>query len=390
MIIPVVISFIASLIILNVAVLPINQNFNINEDTSEKVAINYILKDKGSVLGVQEVNAEEQAENKNRLPDFEEEEVDREKVIVLDKANNMKIFVETPKEIGNTVIRVVDNLKKIAKESLKPLRRDNRLPVNGDKDIELLSEPYKLEARSGTVYDVKNNTFVFKKEANNHLPIASITKLMTALVFLDNNPGFDQIYKIRKEDRREGGKIYVYQGEQIKVKDLFYLSLVGSANSATISLVHSTGMTEEEFIKEMNLKAKNLGLYQTNFKDPVGLNTGSYSTAKDIALLAKEALSHIEIREATKSPSHSFKTEEGRAKTIYTTDDLLINFPTNGVKLLGGKTGYTDAAGYCFVGGFINKDGRELISVVLGAKTSNERFSETKNLINWTFENIDK
>jgi hypothetical protein len=379
MILPIIVSFMASLIFLNSAVLPINKNFSDNNADSK--AMNYAVGKTGSVLGVNESSAEE---NVDMLLAMEEN-----KIKVESDSNPKKLMVEAPKDISQSVIKVVNDLKNITEKNLEILRPGSGLPESKDKNTGLIENPYDLKARSGVVYDVKNNNFLFKKNQSSRLPIASITKLMTAIVFIENNLGFDEIYEIKDEDRREGGRIYVYRGDQISVKDLFYLSLVGSANTATVALVHSTGMTEEEFIFKMNEKAKNLGLMHTSFKDSVGLSANNYSTANDIALLAKEALSYPEIREATLKSSHSFKTVQGRSQIVYTTDQLLNNMPKNGVELFGGKTGYTEAAGYCFVGGFVNETGEEIISVVLGAESDKARFLETKNLINWVFENIE-
>jgi D-alanyl-D-alanine carboxypeptidase len=379
MITPLIVSFIASLVFLNSAVLPISKNFSDNDIDNR--TINYAVSRTGSVLGVNESRAEG---NTEISPTLEE----KNKIKIEAKIEPKKIIAEAPKDMSNSIIKVVDDLKNITKDSLEVFHPGYGLPVSKEKNVGLIENPYDLKAKSGVVYDVKNNNFVFKKNQASRLPIASITKLMTAIVFVENNPGFDEVYEIKDEDRREGGRIYVYRGDKISVKDLFYLSLVGSANTATVALVHSTGMTEEEFVSKMNEKAKDLGLVRTNFKDAVGLSANNYSTANDIALLTREALSFSEIREATLRSSYSFKTLQGRTQVVYTTDQLLSNMPKNGVELFGGKTGYTDAAGYCFVGGFVDKTGQELISVVLGTESDKARFSETKNLINWVFENI--
>jgi D-alanyl-D-alanine carboxypeptidase len=378
MITPLVVSFIASLVFLNSAVLPISKNFS--DNNIDNKTINYAVSRTGSVLGVNESRAEE---NTEISPVLEED-----KIKIEAKIEPKKIIAEAPKDMSNSVMRVVDDLKNITKDSLEVFHSGYGLPVSKEKNASLIKNPYDLKAKSGVVYDVKNNNFVFKKNQASRLPIASITKLMTAIVFIENNPSFDEVYEIKNEDRREGGRIYVYRGDKILVKDLFNLSLVGSANTATVALVHSTGMTEEEFVSKMNEKAKDLGLMHTNFKETVGLSANNYSTANDIALLAREALSYPQIREATLRSSYSFKTLQGRTQVVYTTDQLLNNMPKNGVELFGGKTGYTDAAGYCFVGGFVNETGQELISVVLGTESDKARFSETKNLINWVFENI--
>ena len=159
---------------------------------------------------------------------------------------------------------------------------------------------------------------------------------------------------MRAEDKREGGKIHLFMGEKVRVKDLFYTSLVASDNVAAIGLINSTGLSLEEFIMKMNEKAAEIGLAKTSFKDPLGLNDNNVSNALEIAKLANKALLRDEIRNAAMTKMYEFKTQQGRAKVIYNTDDLLSVFPENGIEIKGGKTGYTEAAGYCFFGKFPN------------------------------------
>lgn len=276
------------------------------------------------------------------------------------------------------------------------LRVAPRLPRSEDrpiisaernKPVQPAIAPFALKAAAGAVMDIRNNKIIFAKNADRKRPIASITKLMTAMVFLDNNPGWDDIYQIKREDRREGGRIYLYTGEKVRVRDLFYLSLVGSANTATIALVRSTGMSEDEFTRKMNDKARDMGLANTVFEDPTGLSDNNVSTPEEIAKFAAVALTNGDISEATLSKEYTLTTLGGRKKTVYSTDRLLGAFPQNGIRITGGKTGYLELAGYSFVGKFVDRDGREMISVVLGGESKDSRFSETRELIEWAYEN---
>jgi len=231
-----------------------------------------------------------------------------------------------------------------------------------------------------------DRSFLFAKDADVVQPIASITKLMTALVFLDNNPGWEEVYQISSEDRVLGGRLNLYLGERVKVKDIFNTSLIASDNGATLALVHSTGLDEEEFVEEMNIKAKELGLVNTSFVDPIGLSDSNVSTAREVAWLAKTALGDRDITEATSKKEHRFKAVNGRNKVIESTNYLLFDTKKS-FKVLGGKTGYTNEAGYCFVGRFRNSDDREFIAAVLGSDGINTRFQETKKIVNWTIDN---
>lgn len=247
---------------------------------------------------------------------------------------------------------------------------------------------FSLDHGKAAVWDEHSRTFLFQQEGEKKVPMASITKLMTALVFLENNPGWDHVHEVTREDRREGGRIFVYLGDKVEMEDLFNISLVASANTATMALVHSTGMTEEEFVEEMNRKAESIGLVKTEFTDVSGLDEGNVSTAKELARLAEVALEDADIREAVLKKEYEFTTRQGDTRTVLSTDSLLKTFPYKGIEILGGKTGYTPEAGYCFVGKFRDKEnGRELISVVLGTEDEKARFKKTGELIDWAYRN---
>lgn len=245
----------------------------------------------------------------------------------------------------------------------------------------------QLAATSSAAIDCKTGKTLYNKEMDQKWPMASITKLMTALVFLDRNPGWDSAVEMKNEDRREGGRIYLFSGEKVKAKDLFYFALVGSDNTAAAALARSTGLSEKDFIAEMNSKAGSLKLKNTHFEDLTGLSGNNISTAREIAELAKAALANEEISKATLTNAYDFTTADGRKKHIDTTDYLLDNFSQNGLKILGGKTGFIDASGYCFVGKFTNHNGNEIISVVLGTDSKNARFQQTKKIVEWVYEN---
>lgn len=246
---------------------------------------------------------------------------------------------------------------------------------------------FVLNADKGAVLSVSDRSLLFKKNADKVQPIASITKLMTALVFLDHNPGWNEVYEITAADNISGGHLNLFLGERIKIKDLFYTSLIASDNGATIALVHATGLSEADFVKEMNEKAHRLSLLKTKFADPIGLSDNNVSTATEVAWLAKEAFSKKEISETTTNSEYKFITANGKEKKIESTDYLLFDSAPGPWQLLGGKTGYTDTAGYCFVGRFKDNQGRELISAILGSSGKNDRFKESKSLIGWVWQN---
>ena len=234
--------------------------------------------------------------------------------------------------------------------------------------------------------DTKSGTELYGRGEDEVSSIASITKLATALVFLEHNPGWDSRYEVKAGDIVTGGRIYLSVGERVHTVDLFNLALVASANSAAKALARSTGLSEEEFIALMNAKAEEIGLTATHFVDPVGLGNDNVSTPRELAKLVEYALNVPEIEKATKQKTYQFKTLSGQTRIVATTDNLLGHFPLGSISIEGGKTGYTESAGYCLAGKFENADGREVVTVVLGTDDINARFEDTTKLVEWVYD----
>jgi D-alanyl-D-alanine carboxypeptidase len=242
---------------------------------------------------------------------------------------------------------------------------------------------------ASVVMDAQSGEVLFENRSDSPAPIASITKLATALTFLDFHIDLDSSIEILPSDIVTGGKIYVKPGEKLKIGDLLHLSLIGSGNSETKALSRSSGLSQDEFIGKMNEKMKSLGLTNTSFADPIGISEKNVSTAKEIAELAHIAFENEKIESIVSLKSYSLTTEGGRKISVYSTDSLLTKYPDGDIKIIGGKTGFTNSAGYCFVGGFENEKGRRLISVVLGEDDYNSRFRETEKLISWAYANYE-
>lgn len=230
----------------------------------------------------------------------------------------------------------------------------------------------------------EKESVLYYKSIDKILPIASLTKIMTTIIALENfNP--EEIIKISKTSvdisGDNGGLI---RGEELKVKDLLYIMLMESSNDAAMALANDNPrLPYEEFINLMNSKARELGLNITRFQDPIGLSPDNQSTALEIVNLTKYALNFPLLSEILRTPE----------ATIYSIDNQFIHNLTNTNKLLGkipqiigGKTGFTDEAGGCMltvstVSG--SSDDNYLITVVLA---STQREDDTEKLINWTKE----
>ncbi|MFA5106842.1 MAG: serine hydrolase [Patescibacteria group bacterium] len=237
---------------------------------------------------------------------------------------------------------------------------------------------------SAVVFDPIGGQQLFRKNPNTVRSIASLTKLMTVLVFLDHNPGFGQEVEITEADQIAEGSIGLEVGDKVIVRDLFYASLVNSANNATQALARSTGMSREVFVAAMNQRAKDMGLSNTHFVDVTGLDPGNVSTASEVARMADFAFRNAEISQATTLPNHEFTTlNTNRTIRFNNTNKLLESF----LHLSGGKTGYTEEAGYCLAIRTDDGQGHDIVVVDLGTAGPDERFQEVKGLISWTFEN---
>lgn len=245
-----------------------------------------------------------------------------------------------------------------------------------------------LTAKSALVMDKTSEAQLFSLKAEEVRPIGSMTKLMTALVFLENQPDWDKVITIEVADGNQG-RLYLSEGDKATVRDLFYTSLVGSSNNATMALARSVGVSLEEFVRKMNDKARRLGLVQTEFTEPTGLDPENKSTAREIALLLKNALAEEAIKEAVLLRSYSFQLKSINEKRRVVSTDLLLSQETGrGLvkKINGGKTGFVEEAGYCFVMEAEDKDGHQIIVTILGSQTHWTRFSEAKALAEWAFK----
>jgi serine-type D-Ala-D-Ala carboxypeptidase (penicillin-binding protein 5/6) len=309
-------------------------------------------------------------------------------------ANDLSFTAASQVDFGfnnGRVLGAIEQVNHLPLAAYNHFHPENYLPLAEDKKYFPLKDgdgQLSVAASSSLVMDSETGELLWGENVDQKRPIASISKLMSALVFLDSVPDWTRVYKMKKSDVRIGGRSYVYEGEELTIGDLFHLSLVASDNTAVIALASSLGLSEEEFVVKMNQKAEELGLLDTYFQDATGLDARNVSTVKDVAVLAKKSLIRKDIRETVLKDKYQFKTLAGRAVSAVSTDALLKSFPDNGSKLIGGKTGYTAEAGYCFVGGFVNHEGRGIITVVFGARTDQSRFRETSKMADWAFSNF--
>jgi serine-type D-Ala-D-Ala endopeptidase (penicillin-binding protein 7) len=230
-------------------------------------------------------------------------------------------------------------------------------------------------ARNAILLDPLTGEVLFEKNASRSVPIASLSKLMTALVFLEQNPDLDKEVTVRADEIAGAGHTQLRRGEVVPLGELLRMSLMCSDNCATRVIALESGLAPDEFIARMNRKSIELGLTGTRFVEFTGLNEHNVSTAADVARLLHAAANEPLIAEITTTRSYEFHTTR-RWHTIGNTNRLLYGR----YEVLGGKTGFIREAGYCFAT-WVRAQGRDLIAVVLGAPTNATRFADAVRLI---------
>jgi len=236
----------------------------------------------------------------------------------------------------------------------------------------------KISSEAAILVDLEDGSVILHKDETAKRSIASLTKLATAIAFLETNPDMTRIETVLKEDKEGAGRSRLWSGEKLALYDLFHLMLICSDNVAARVISRSTGIAPDKFVANMNDIATRLDLVDTHFADPTGLDPNNVSTAADCALLFKAALEKDAIVDAISKKNHSYSAINGkRLYTIYNTNRML--FGRN--EVIGGKTGYIKESGYCLAFGVEDLDGRKLAAVVLGAPTSGYRFRDAAKLV---------
>ncbi|NQU99754.1 MAG: D-alanyl-D-alanine carboxypeptidase, partial [Parcubacteria group bacterium] len=216
----------------------------------------------------------------------------------------------------------------------------------------------------------------------------SLTKVMTSVVFLENNPGMDSEVMISSYDSAVGAHIGLASGDIVKNRDLFFTTLVGSKNNAAKALARSTGMSTTDFVNRMNDKARELELPNTSFVGVTGLNSGNQSSAIDYAKLSIYAYKNLEMLQASTAKSYGFSTiNSGKYLSCANTNKLLHS----SLYITGGKTGYLpyDWGGinYNLMVKARDDDGNEVVGVIMGNNSPSDIRADMESLIRWGFDN---
>ena len=238
--------------------------------------------------------------------------------------------------------------------------------------------PPKLVARAALVMDVNTGRIFYEKNADEQREVASTQKLMTALLVCEHG-GLNNLLTVEKGDLRVvPSKLYLRAGEQHPRHVLLKTLMIKSANDVACCLARDNAGSVQQFLEKMNARARQLGMSNSHFLTPNGLTEeGQYSTARDMARLARATYNQPVIRDAISTRDFDFKHNSGRVRALKNTNRLLVTSPyCNGM-----KTGFTNAAGRCLISSGQN-DGAEVIVVVLGS-TSKSIWNDSQSLLHW-------
>jgi D-alanyl-D-alanine endopeptidase (penicillin-binding protein 7) len=234
-----------------------------------------------------------------------------------------------------------------------------------------------VRAAAAIIYDPVTGKVLWEENSQDKRSIASITKVMTAVVFLEDEPDLTREIVVDRSDVRNASVTYLMAGERVRAEDLLHLLLIASDNGAARVLARSSAQGYDAFIDRMIEKAIELGLDSTSFADPSGLNPANMSSAYDMARLISYASSDERIAPVMRKPSHTLTTSR-RKITIRSTNKLLGQYD-----IQGGKTGFIGKSGYCLATLLKLPQGDQIAVVVLGARSNAGRFWETRHLFNW-------
>jgi D-alanyl-D-alanine endopeptidase (penicillin-binding protein 7) len=243
-----------------------------------------------------------------------------------------------------------------------------------------------LSAKGVIVKDVKTGVVLYAKNEYEARPIASITKLMSALVLLEKGPEWDRVVEVSPDDVID---THMYAGEAYTVEALWRAALVGSSNKAILTLVDAAGWPRAAFVERMNQKALELGMGDTHFVEPTGLDARNVSTPADLVLLLNETMSVNEIRQTVLLREYQLVSDDRAVRHhMWNTNWLLLGWINNQLfDLRGGKTGYINASGYNFAMQVGDANDNIVSVIVLGTKSHEARFEESRDVAVSVFEN---
>lgn len=273
------------------------------------------------------------------------------------------------------------------------------LPTVYTYKVEATSEEPSVLAHAYVVMDANSGSIIYSQDGNKKIYPASTVKMMTALVAVEQGNLSDKITvkeSVLSNVSKDATTIGLKAGTTYTLEELLNMLLIYSASDAADTIADAIAGSVSQYIKLMNERAKSLGMNSTSFDNTMGLDIGNkyyntYSTAKDIARLTKHVMNNKIIRNIVGKSSYTItKFNNGSSKTINNTNQLLRDkrYQNDSYKIIGTKTGTTNAAGYALSATAIDNKGREIICTFFGNGTISQMYENIDELLTYTYKNL--
>lgn len=253
------------------------------------------------------------------------------------------------------------------------------------------AETLAVNAKSAIMIEESTGQVLFENNADEKRAPASMTKVMTLLLIMEHVENgkiklTDMVPISENASSMGGSQVFLEAGTEMTVDELIKAICIASGNDAAVAMAEYIAGSEENFVKMMNNRAKELGMNNTNYQNPHGLDSENhYTSARDMAVVAKELVKHQKILEYSSTYEEYLKKPDGTSTWMVNTNKLIRYYSG----LDGLKTGFTETAGYCLTATALKNDMR-LITVVMGEESSEVRNKETVELLNYGFANYKK
>lgn len=259
------------------------------------------------------------------------------------------------------------------------------MPIRGEDGFPIKEDPPPVTAASWILYDESSDSVLAEWDADTERPMASITKIMTVLLAIENGHPEDDVLVSEEAAGTGGQEIGLVAGETVKLKALVKAALIRSGNDAAAAIAEHIGGSVDGFVGLMNDRAIELGMTHTRFANPHGLDEpGHYSTPRDMLTLARTAMSIQEFEEIARARAMVFPDSPGGEQRSASNTNRIIN-SYDGV--IGVKTGETPNAGLTYVGA-VERDGRRVFAVVFHSVGRRAHFADAITLFEWAFDDL--
>lgn len=245
----------------------------------------------------------------------------------------------------------------------------------------------KIDARNVSILDLDTSSVLYESQADKPVAIASLTKLMTAVLILEEN-NLQKIVEVSREATQTiGSEIFLRAGEKITIENLLHGLLINSGNDAAYVLAEQNDGIEL-FVNKMNKKAKELGLINTIYKDPSGLDDEGLSSANDLAIVISYALRSETFQKIIATPEETISSIDGLVEHKLENSNRLVKNDSRYPGIIGGKTGFTPLAGHSLVAA-ARRDGHTVVVVIINTFSQAKDASalEARKALDWAFAN---